>query len=126
MKLFAGPAHFNDIFCSVQCENSQIYLCYFWIQFCEVQTRSFGLKANRFKKNKGSNLYTRKSWVLPKTFRGVFHRRQKKLTWKRYLKNREVVLGEWGEDDVPLAVRTSSDARTEGTHDKRRQKSANV
>merc|ERR1740123_1459141 len=80
----------------------------------KVQTRSFGLKANRFKKNKGSNLYTRRSWVLPKTFRGVFHRRQKKLTWKRYLKNREVVLGEWGEDNVPLAVRTSSDARTEG------------
>jgi len=79
-----------------------------------IQNRNFGLKANRFKKNKGSNLHTRKSWVLPKSFRGWFHRRRNKMQHKRMVRDREVVLGEWTAEDEPLAVRTASDARTEG------------
>ena len=33
----------------------------------QIQRRSFTLKANRFKKNKGCKLETRKSWVEPVT-----------------------------------------------------------
>jgi len=90
-----------------------------------VQIRNFGLKPNRFKKNKCSRpsakAFTRKSWVLPKSFRGYYHRRAKKLSWTKHMRARvavlgqkEIILGNWEEGDAPLAVQTASDARTEG------------
>jgi len=57
---------------------------------------------------------TRKSWVQPRNFKGWWMRRRKKLAYKKYMRQREIVLAEWQKDDAPLAVKTASETRTEG------------
>lgn len=76
------------------------------------QVRQFGLRPNALKRTKGSKLLTRKSWCMPRNFRGWYMRRRKKLQFKRYTRQKEVVLGEWDMFNEPLAVSTASDART--------------
>jgi len=90
-------------------------LCRHDVQFTktQIQRRCFSLKANRFKKNKGCKLETRKSWVQPRNFKSWWLRRRKKLLYRKYMQQREIVLADWPKDDAPVAVKTCSDARTE-------------
>eukprot|EP00494_Astrolonche_serrata_P029738 UN30005 len=78
-----------------------------------TQIRHFGLKANRFKRNVGSNVNTRKSWVQPRRFRKWLFRKWKHYRYQAVLRQREVVYGKWDKSDPPLAVKTTSDFRTE-------------